>query len=155
MKKNVVFEIGTEELPALELHAATKQVEDIVSAQPGKLFNYDEVKVYSTPRRIIVSITGVPEKIEASVSENKGPKLEIALDGGTYTKAAEGFARGQGISTDELVQKDGYVFAVKEIPEQKIMDMLPGLFLDLIKSISWKKVQRWGANAEEFARPIR
>ena len=83
MKKNVVFEIGTEELPALELHAATKQVEDIVSAQPGKLFDYDEVKVYSTPRRIIVSITGVPEKIEASVSENKGPKLEIALDGGT------------------------------------------------------------------------
>lgn len=155
MNKDIVFEIGTEELPAIELHSAHKQVEAMVAGQPGKLFEYDEVKVYSTPRRIIVLVTGVPEKIEAKTEKYKGPKIDIAIKDGQYTKAAIGFAKGKGISADELIQEDGYVYAQKNIPEQKIIDMLPELFLNIIKDIKWIKVQRWGSNSEEFARPIR
>lgn len=152
---NIVFEIGTEELPALELHAATKQVEDLVCKQPGKLFEYKDIKIYSTPRRIIVCINGVPEKIEAKREERKGPKLEIAKQDGKYTKAAIGFAKGAGIEVDDLIEKDGCIYAVRDLPEQKIIDMLPDLFVGLIKNISWKKVQRWGSESQEFARPIR
>ena len=65
MSDTIVFEIGTEELPALELHKATLQVENIVCNQPGKLFNFKEVKVYSTPRRFIVNIIGASKVIEA------------------------------------------------------------------------------------------
>lgn len=155
MKSNIVFEIGTEELPALELHNAVKQVEDIVCNQPGKLFDYDEVKIYSTPRRIILCITGVPEKIEAKTQEFKGPKLEIAFKDGKPTPAAIGFAKGKGLEVEGLKQKDGCVFATKTTPEQNVLDMLPGLLLGLIKDINWKKVMRWGSNNEEFARPIR
>lgn len=155
MSNNIIFEIGTEELPAIELHSATKQVEDMVCGQPGKLFDYDEVKVYSTPRRIIVSITDVPDKIEAKTEKYKGPKLDIAIKDGQYTKAAIGFAKGKGISVNELIQEEGYVYAQKNIPEQKIIEMLPELFLGIINDIKWTKVQRWGNTNEEFARPIR
>lgn len=155
MKSNIVFEIGTEELPALELHNAVKQVEDIVCNQPGKHFDYDEVKIYSTPRRIILCITGVPEKIEAKTEEFKGPKLEIAFKDGKPTPAAIGFAKGKGLEVGDLKQKDGCVFATKTTPEQNVSDMLPGLLLGLIKDINWKKVMRWGSNTQEFARPIR
>lgn len=133
---NIIFEIGTEELPAIELHAATKQVEDLVCNQPGKYFDYEEIKIYSTPRRIIVNIKGVPEKIEAKREERKGPKLEIAKQDGQYTKAAIGFAKGAGISVEELVEKDGCIYAMRDVPEQKIIDMLPELFVGLIKNIS-------------------
>ena len=80
MKSNVVFEIGTEELPALELHNTLKQVEDLVCNQKGKHFEYDDIKIYSTPRRIIVCINGVPEKVEAKTEVFQGPKLAISLN---------------------------------------------------------------------------
>lgn len=136
MANTIIFEIGTEELPAIELHTVTLQVEDIVYNQPGKLFDFEKASVYTTPRRIIVEITGVPEIIEAKREERRGPKLEIAKENGQYTKAAIGFAKGSGIDVDDLIEKDGCIFAIKDIPEQKIIDMLPGLFTDLIKSIN-------------------
>lgn len=138
-KKTVAFEIGTEELPAVELHSATQQVEKLVNGQKDKLFDQDCALVYSTPRRIIVVIEGVPEKIEASVEEYKGPKTSIAFCDGEPTKAAIGFARGKGMKAEDLeireIDGEEYVFAVKEIPEKNIADMLPELFTDLIKSI--------------------
>lgn len=155
MSDTIVFEIGTEELPALELHKATKQIEDIVCGQAGKLFNFDNVNVYSTPRRFIVCITGASRVIEAKTEEFKGPKIEIAFQDDKPTKAAIGFAKGKGVEVDELIIKDGCVFAIKKTEETKVADLLPNLFLDLIKSISWKKTQRWGSFNEEFARPIR
>lgn len=135
MNSNIVFEIGTEELPALELHNAIKQVEDLVCNQQGKHFEYEDIKIYATPRRIILCINGVPEKIEAKTEEFKGPKLEIAFKDGKPTPAAIGFAKGKGLDVSELKQKDGCVFAVKNTPEQNISDMLPDLFYNLIKNI--------------------
>ena len=155
MKSNIVFEIGTEELPALELHNAVKQVENLVCNQPGKHFDYEDINIYATPRRIILCINGVPEKIEAKTEEFKGPKLEIAYKDGKPTAAAIGFAKGKGIDVSELKQKDGCVFAVKNTPEQNVSDMLPGLLTQLIKDLNWKKVMRWGSGNAEFARPIR
>lgn len=155
MTKTICFEIGTEELPALELYNAKKQVTNFVCNQPGKLFDYEEVNIYTTPRRIIVEVTGVPEVTEAKTEEFKGPKLEIAFKDGKPTKAAIGFARGKGLDVADLQQKDGYVYAVKQTPEKKIIDLLPDIFLNLIKSINWKKVMRWGDRPEEFARAIR
>ena len=135
-KSNIVFEIGTEELPALELHKATKQVEDLVCNQPGKYFDYDDIQIYSTPRRIILCIKGVPEKIEAKTEEFKGPKLEIAYKDGKPTPAAIGFAKGKGIDVSELKEKDGCVFAVKNTPEQNVSELLPDLLSGLIKDIN-------------------
>ncbi|MBR2789316.1 MAG: glycine--tRNA ligase subunit beta, partial [Eggerthellaceae bacterium] len=105
-KKTIAFEIGTEELPAFALHEATKQVLDITTGQPGKLFDFDEVRVYSTPRRIILIITGVPEETPAFDEEFRGPAVRIAYDAaGNPTKAAAGFAPGKGVAVEDLIRK--------------------------------------------------
>ena len=130
-KQTIAFEIGTEELPAFELHDATQQIDKIINCQPGKLFSYDSAKVYSTPRRLIIVVEGVPEKIEAKVEEFRGPAERIAYADGEPTKAAIGFARGKGadVADLELKEVDGekYVFVTKKTPEKKISDILPGL----------------------------
>ena len=159
-KRTIAFEIGTEELPAFALHDATKQVKNLVCGQPGKLFDYDEVQVYSTPRRIIVIITGVPEETPAFDEEFRGPAARIAFDAdGNPTKAAAGFARGKGVAVEDLIRKmDGteeYVFAVKHTDARRVADMLPGMLGKLITDISWPKAQRWGSHNETFSRPVR
>ncbi|MDO5328841.1 MAG: glycine--tRNA ligase subunit beta [Coriobacteriia bacterium] len=155
MLKTITFEIGLEELPAHEVHNAVVQVKKIVCNQPGKIFDYEDIKIYATPRRIILNITGVPESIPAKTEEFKGPKAEIAFSDGKPTKAAIGFARGKGLEVDDLTERDGYVYAVKSQPEQKIIDILPELLTSLIDGLNWKKVMRWGDRPEEFARPVR
>ena len=159
-KRTIAFEIGTEELPAFDLHDATKQVRALVAGQQGKLFDYEDVQVYSTPRRIIVVITGVAEETEAFDETFRGPAARIAFDAaGNPTKAAQGFARGKGVAVEDLVRKmDGaeeYVFAVRHTDARKVADMLPGLLSGLITSISWPKSQRWGSHDETFSRPVR
>ena len=159
-KKTIAFEIGTEELPAFALHEATKQVRTLTTGQSGRLFDFDEVKVYSTPRRIILVITGVPEETPAFDEEFRGPAVRIAYDAADNpTKAAAGFARGKGVAVESLIRKmDGaeeYVFAVKHTPAAKVADMLPGLLSGLITAISWPKSQRWGSHDETFSRPVR
>lgn len=135
MNKDIVFEIGTEELPAIELHKATKQVVDLVCNQEGRYFDYEEINIYTTPRRIIVSVSGVPEKIPAKVEEFSGPKIEIAYVDGKPSKACIGFAKSKGVEVEDLIEKDGHIFAVKNTPEKNVKDLLPDLFLSLINDI--------------------
>lgn len=138
-KKTVIFELGTEELPALELHQATQQIKKEITGKSGKIFDHDSAEVFTTPRRIIIQIKGVPESIPASVEEYKGPAERIAFKDGEPTPAAIGFARGKGLSVEDLdlreVDGEKYVFAVKHIAEKKIADILPKIFLNLIENI--------------------
>ena len=159
-KRTIAFEIGTEELPAFALHDATVQVRNLVCEQPGKLFEYDTATVYSTPRRIIVVVTGVPEETPAFDEEFRGPATRIAYDAqGLPTKAAIGFARGKGVAVEDLVRRvDGseeYVFAVRHTAARKVAELLPGVLSKLISDISWPKAQRWGSHSETFSRPVR
>ena len=159
-KKTLAFEIGTEELPAFDLHAATQQMTGMVESVFGSLVSYDDAQVYSTPRRIIVIVSGVPESTEAYTEEFRGPEARIAFDAdGNPTKAATGFARGQGVDVDEfeLREENGkrYVYAVREVEARKVADMLPDALMKLITGISWPKTQRWGDHDELFSRPVR
>lgn len=135
MNKTIAFEIGTEELPALELYNVVNQIEDIFCDKQKVVFDYKEKQIFFGPRRIVVKITGVPEKIEASIEEHKGPKLDIAYKDNQPTNACIGFAKGKGLSVEDLEQRDSYVYAVKRIPELNVKDVLPELFSSLIKSI--------------------
>ena len=159
-KKTLAFEIGTEELPAFDLHAATKQMTGMVESMFGSLVSYDDAKVYSTPRRIIVIVSGVPESTEAYTEEFRGPEARIAFDAdGNPTKAATGFACGKGVDVAslELREENGkqYVYAVRSVEARKIADMLPDVLMNLITGISWPKTQRWGDHDELFSRPVR
>ncbi len=159
--KTLAFEIGTEEMPAFDLHATTTKLGGLASsALDGAKIPHGDITVYTTPRRLIVIVAAVPEATEASVEEFRGPAAKIAFDAdGQPTKAAIGFARGKGVSPDSLERRDEngveYVYAVKETPSVDVASLLPDLLGNLITSISWPKSQRWGSRREQFSRPVR
>lgn len=159
--RTLAFEIGTEELPAFDLHAATGKLGGLAkSALDGAGIPYDAVDVYSTPRRLIVVVQGVPEETQATEEVFRGPAAKIAFDAeGNPTKAALGFARGKGVDASALERRDEngveYVYAVKFTPARNVAELLPGLLGGLITAISWPKAQRWGSRSEQFSRPVR
>lgn len=159
--KTLAFEIGTEELPAFDLHAATTKLGGIAQkALDGAKIPHGAIEVYSTPRRLIVIVADVPESTEASVEEFRGPSAKIAFDeSGAPTKAAIGFAKGKGVDPSTLERRDEngveYVYAVKETPSIDVASLLPELLGSIITSIEWPKSQRWGSRREQFSRPVR
>ena len=159
--KTLAFEIGTEELPAFDLHNATVKLGGLLEdALHDARISFDAVEVFTTPRRLIVIATGLPEATEESVEEFRGPSAKIAFDAdGNPTKAATGFARGKGVDPADLERRDEngteYVWAVKRIPAQATAELLPGILGNLITSVPWPKTQRWGSRHEQFSRPVR
>ena len=159
--KTLAFEIGTEELPAFDLHAATLKLGGLMEeALSGARISFEEVSVFTTPRRLITIVSGLPESTEESVEEFRGPSVKIAFDDeGNPTKAALGFARGKGVDASALERRDEngteYVWAVKRTPAQATADLLPTILTGLITAIPWPKTQRWGSRHEQFSRPVR
>ena len=159
--KTLAFEIGTEELPAFDLHAATLKLGGLMEeALSGARISFEEVSVFTTPRRLITIVSGLPESTEESVEEFRGPSVKIAFDDeGNPTKAALGFARGKGVDASALERRDEngteYVWAVKSTPAQATADLLPAILTGLITAIPWPKTQRWGSRHEQFSRPVR
>ena len=159
--KTLAFEIGTEELPAFDLHAATLKLGALMEeALSGARISFEEVSVFTTPRRLITIVSGLPESTEESVEEFRGPSVKIAFDEeGNPTKAALGFARGKGVDASALERRDEngteYVWAVKRTPAQATADLLPAILTGLITAIPWPKTQRWGSRHEQFSRPVR
>ena len=159
--KTLAFEIGTEELPAFDLHDATTKLGGIAAkALDGAKIPHGAIDVYTTPRRLIVIVADVPERTEASVEEFRGPSAKIAFDeNGQPTKAAIGFAKGKGVDPSTLERRDEngveYVYAIKETPSIDVASFLPDLLGSIITGIEWPKSQRWGSRREQFSRPVR
>lgn len=159
--KMLTFEIGTEELPAFDLHAATEQLGGLArDAFAAANIPYGEIEVFSTPRRLIVTVTEVPEATEAFEEVFRGPSAKIAFDAeGNPTKAALGFARGKGVDASALERRDEngveYVYAVRSVESRNVAELLPELLANLITAISWPKTQRWGSLEDRFSRPVR
>ena len=159
--KTLAFEIGTEELPAFDLHDATTKLGGIAAkALDGAKIPHGAIDVYTTPRRLIVIVADVPERTEASVEEFRGPSAKIAFDeNGQPTKAAIGFAKGKGVDPSTLERRDEngveYVYAIKETPSIDVASLLPDLLGSIITGIDWPKSQRWGSRREQFSRPVR
>lgn len=159
--QTLAFEIGTEELPAFDLHKATAQLGGLAAgALDAAGVPHGSVAVYTTPRRLVLVVQDVPEVTEASTQEYRGPSAAIAFDEtGAPTQAALGFARGKGVEADALERRDEdgseYVYAIVETPAVHVAEILPALLQGIIDGISWPKTQRWGNRNEVFARPVR
>ncbi|WP_165059990.1 glycine--tRNA ligase subunit beta [Adlercreutzia sp. ZJ154] len=159
--RTLAFEIGTEEIPAFDLKAATVQLAKIMpDALDAKRIPHGEVKIFSSPRRLITIVDDVALQTQRTVEEFRGPKTEIAFDeGGQPTKAAIGFARGKGLEPSALVRKEEggveYVFATVETPAMNVVDLLPDVLGGVIQSIYWPKSMRWGNMRALFSRPVR
>lgn len=159
MTKDYLFEIGTEEMPA---HVVSKSVDQLANKTANFLkkngLTFKDIKKFSTPRRLTILVQDLAEK-QADIDEiKKGPAKKIALDkDGNWSKAAQGFVRGQKMTTDDIYFQElkgteyAYVHVQKE--GKKAEDILLGMS-DVIKSLTFPTKMRWGDNNFEFIRPI-
>lgn len=159
--QTLLFEIGTEEIPAFDLKAATEKLPQIMEDALGDArIGHGSMEVYSTPRRLAVLVHEVEEATPEVNETFKGPSVAIAFDeAGAPTKAASGFARGKGVDVDalEVREEDGveYVFATRRIASKQTSTLLPQVLLGVIQSIPWPKSMRWASYRETFSRPVR
>lgn len=154
--EKLLFEIGTEEIPAKFMPALLQQLKTLAESKMQELrIPFEEVKVYGTPRRMTFLAEGVAEVQADSTVEAKGPSAKIAFVSGAPSKAAIGFARGQGVDVKELEVRGEYVYAVKHLAGQPVADLLPGLLQDILESLAFPKTMRWADYDFRFVRPIR
>lgn len=157
----LAFEIGTEEIPAFDLHRATNQLKTLVpEALDALRIPHGAVEIYTTPRRLVAVVQEVAQQTQALDEVFRGPSAKIAFDAdGNPTKAAEGFARGKGLGVDALERREEkgveYVFVSRHVPAQDTTTLLPQVLTGIIETISWPKSCRWGTTSEYFSRPVR
>lgn len=154
--EKLLFEIGTEEIPAKFMPGILKQLKELAAVKMQELrIPFEDITVYGTPRRMAFIAGGVAETQADVVVEAKGPSVKIAYVSGAPSKAAQGFARGQGVDVKDLVVRDNYVYAVKHLAGQPVVELLPGLLMDILTSLSFPKTMRWADYEFRFVRPIR
>ncbi len=160
MGKELLLEIGTEEIPAAFLPKAIKDMEEIIRKEfSNRRIQYGDVKAMATPRRLFLSVAGLSGRQEDQLIEKIGPARRVAFDeNGNPTKAAAGFAAGQGIDVSELeiiaTEKGEYICARKKIAGVDTKSLLPDILTRFITSIPFKKSMRWSDMQIRFARPI-
>lgn len=161
MAKDLLLEIGLEEVPARFVRGAMNQLKDkTVKWLAESRISHGEVEAYATPRRLALLIRDVAEKQSDMNEEAKGPSRKIAQDEqGNWSKAALGFARSQGVEPDQLYFQElagvEYVYATKSSIGTETASVLPEGLPSLITSMSFPKNMRWGAHELRFVRPIR
>ena len=157
MSKDLLLEIGTEEVPAHvmpHLLVDLKRLAEDMFAEHR--LAYENMRTVGTPRRTALLVTGLAERQEDVSAETRGPSVAIAFDAeGNPTKAGTGFARGQGIEPSALIQRDGYVYASVHEQGAETAQLLAELLPELIRAIPLPNSMRWGDLDFRFIRPIR
>ncbi len=161
MARELLLEIGTEELPAGYVPPAIENLKGSAeSALREAGIKFRQIETFGTPRRLILRVRELAEGQEDVVQEHQGPARAIAFDDqGRPTKAAVGFAKGRGVPVEELTVKKTprgeYLFARVITPGRPTAEILPELLPDLIRRLVFPKSMRWGQGGLRFARPIR
>ncbi len=145
--RQLVFEVGTEELPSSAVYAGIEQLQVAVpKALDGARLPYDAVAVLASPRRLAVLVNDLAERQSDAVTVYKGPSARTAFDeAGQPTPAAIGFARGKGVDVSELeVRSDEsgeYVYATVQTAGGSTVDVLPELLSSVVAGLEWPKSQ--------------
>ena len=157
MKRDLLLEIGTEEIPAHAMPNLLREMKRLA----GEMFtehriSYDEIRTLGTPRRMALIVTGAAERQADVSTETRGPAISIAFDAdGNPTKAGAGFARGQHVAPEALIRRDGYVYAAVHETGAPTAEILKELLPALIRAIPLPNSMRWGDLDFRFIRPIR
>ncbi|MCM0582822.1 glycine--tRNA ligase subunit beta [Weissella diestrammenae] len=157
---NFLLEIGLEEVPA---HLVTPAINQLVTRVAdffeSERLPYGEIQHYSTPRRLAVIVTDVAKQAADIEEEMKGPIKKAALDAnGEFTKAAEGFARGKGMRTDDIVFKtfngQEFVTLTRHETGKSAEEVLVGM-QQVVEAMTFSTTMKWGRHTFEYVRPIR
>jgi glycyl-tRNA synthetase beta chain len=161
MRGDLLFEIGTEEIPAGFLARALAELPALATARfAAARLEHAELTVLGTPRRLALHVRGLADR-QADIAETvTGPPASAAFDKeGRPTRAAQGFAQKAGVPVTalkvvEIAGKGAYVSAEREQRGAEARVLLPGLLVELARAIPWKKSMRWGSFEEAFVRPV-
>lgn len=155
--QSLLLELGSEELPPQDVVNGIAQIErNLAKLLDEQKLSYSTLRVTGTTRRLVAHVTGLAPRQEDEVVEKRGPALDRAYDSlGQPTKAAEGFARGQGVAVDQLEVRDNYVYSVKRVAGQPTANVLPTLCTSLLDGLRWGKTMRWNSSNVGYPRPLR
>lgn len=157
MSKNLLLEIGTEEIPAHAMPPILNQLKDLAEKNlKESRINFGAVETFGTPRRLTLLVKAVAENQADVEEEKRGPSVKIAIDAaGNFTKAAVGFARGQKVNPENLITKDGYIYAVIHEKGKSSAEIFQTLLPKIICELSFPNNMHWGNLDFKFIRPLR
>lgn len=159
MTHNLLVELGLEEMPAYVVTPGMKQLgEKMTAFLADNRLSFEDIEVFSTPRRLAVRVKGLADKQSDLEEDFKGPAKKIALDAdGNFTKAAEGFVRGKGLSVDDItfreVKGEEYVYVTKHEegkPAREVLEKVTSVLKDLTFPVN----MHWANNTFEYIRPV-
>lgn len=159
--RDLLFEIGSEEIPSRFFPQALKQLSDLAgNALREKRLDCQAISVFATPRRLALHVKGLVEEQKDIQEKVKGPSCRVAFDDkGEATKAAHGFARSHGVSLDSLtverINGTEYLVVAKETKGEKTSNLLTEVLPELVANITFPKPMYWEDKSTRFARPIR
>ena len=157
MAKDLLFEIGAEEIPAGFMPNILGQLKQLAETKLNDAhLPFESIATYGTPRRLALIVKGLGDT-SAEISErHKGPCASIAYDAdGNATKAAIGFARGKGLDVADLVVEDGYIYAETKTAGVPAKDIVTDMLPQLITGLNFPKSMHWGNLDAKFVRPVR
>ena len=157
MAKDLLFEIGAEEIPAGFMPNILGQLKTLAETKLNDAhLPFESIATYGTPRRLALIVKGLGDT-SAEISErHKGPSASIAYDAdGNPTKAAIGFARGKGLDVADLVVEEGYIYAETKTAGVPAKDIVTDMLPQLITGLNFPKSMHWGNLDAKFVRPVR
>ncbi|MCS4488628.1 glycine--tRNA ligase subunit beta [Streptococcus sciuri] len=159
MTHNLLVELGLEEMPAYVVTSAMEQLGERMRAYlTENRLTFDHIEVFSTPRRLAVRVKGLSDKQSDLEEDFKGPAKKIALDSdGNFTKAAEGFVRGKGLTVADItfrkVKGEEYVYVTKHEEGKSARSVLDNV-TSVLKNLSFPVNMHWANNTFEYIRPV-
>ena len=159
MTKNLLVELGLEELPAYVVTPSEKQLgEKMAAFLDDNRLSYESIQTFSTPRRLAVRVVGLADQQSDLTEDFKGPSKKIALDAdGNFSKAAQGFVRGKGLTVDDIefreVKGEEYVYVTKHEAGKPAKEVLAGV-PEVLASLTFPVSMHWANNTFEYIRPV-
>ena len=159
MAKNLLVELGLEELPAYVVTPSEKQLgEKMAAFLDNNRLSYEGIQTFSTPRRLAVRVLGLADQQTDLTEDFKGPSKKIALDAeGNFSKAAQGFVRGKGLTVDDIefreIKGEEYVYVTKHEAGKPAEEVLAGI-PEVLASLSFPVSMHWANNTFEYIRPV-
>lgn len=156
----LLFEIGTEEIPAGYILPALQAMGEAARARFADLgLACGRIETLGTPRRLTLVVHDLQGRQEDRVAEHMGPSKQAGFDAqGNPTKAAMGFARSRGVAVTDLeivtTAKGDYLLAREQVQGRTAADLLPEVLAALVRELPFPKSMRWGTGSITFARPI-
>ena len=157
MAKDLLFEIGAEEIPAGFMPNILGQLKTLAETKLNDAhLPFESIATYGTPRRLALIVKGLADTSAETSERHKGPSASIAYDAdGNPTKAAIGFARGKGLDVADLVVEDGYIYAETKTAGVPAKDIVTDMLPQLITGLNFPKSMHWGNLDAKFVRPVR